>query len=112
MSGITDLYIDRGTDFNATIRITDSNDSSNVNIAGATFVSTIRKGPITSSIAGNISCAIVSVANGTIRMSIDSANTANIEPGRYLYDVIKIDSEGNKSKTISGTVIVSPGISI
>lgn len=39
-----------------------------------------------------------------------SANTANLTPTRYLYDLVITDSEDTKTRVIEGVAIVLPGV--
>jgi len=58
---------------------------------------------ITSTITGN--------ANGEITLSMTAANTANLTPGRSVFDLlINNTSTGIKTRVIEGIIIVSPGV--
>ena len=41
-------------------------------------------------------------------MSMTPANTANIKPGRYVFDVITTDSSNNKNRVLEGIITVTP----
>lgn len=106
-----DLYIDQGTDYEKTIRLQDDLTNANINISGYLFTSKVRKGPLTMNTAAVMTVSTVNVANGTIKVVLNSANTSNLEFGRYLYDIIQTNSANSKSLIYEGTVIVSPGVS-
>jgi hypothetical protein len=48
--------------------------------------------------------------SGRILISLSSADTVNIKPGRYVYDIVITDSFGVKSRVIEGMVLVREGV--
>lgn len=57
---------------------------------------------ITSTITGN--------ANGEITLSMTAANTANLTPGRQVFDLV-INSPSNvKTRVVEGVIVISPGV--
>ena len=57
---------------------------------------------ITSTITGN--------ANGEITLSMTAANTANLTPGRSVFDLLITSPTSVKTRVIEGIVVVSPGV--
>ena len=57
---------------------------------------------ITSTITGN--------ANGQITLSMTAANTANLTPGRSVFDLLITSPTGVKTRVIEGVVVISPGV--
>ena len=58
---------------------------------------------ITSTITGN--------ANGEITLSMTAANTANLTPGRSVFDLLITNtSTGIKTRVVEGIIVVSPGV--
>ena len=57
---------------------------------------------ITSTITGN--------ANGEITLSMTAANTANLTPGRQVFDLLITSPSSVKTRVIEGIVVVSPGV--
>ena len=53
--------------------------------------------------------SITDSANGTLSMSMSSANTANIKAGRYVYDLVISDTT-IQSRVIEGIVTVLPSV--
>ena len=39
-----------------------------------------------------------------------SANTANLTPGRYMYDVIITSPDSVTTRVVEGIVVVAPGV--
>lgn len=80
-----------------------------VNLFGYSASSQMRKSYyatsftiITSTITGN--------ANGEITLSMTSANTANLTPGRQVFDLLITSPASIKTRVIEGIVVVSPGV--
>jgi len=46
----------------------------------------------------------------TITLSLDSANTANIYPGRYVYDVYITNTLGSRVRVLEGIINVTPQV--
>lgn len=57
---------------------------------------------ITSTITGN--------ANGEITLSMTAANTANLSPGRSVFDLVITSPTGVKTRVVEGVIVISPGV--
>ena len=57
---------------------------------------------ITSTVTGN--------ANGEITLSMTAANTANLTPGRMVFDLLITSPTSVKTRVIEGIVVISPGV--
>ena len=57
---------------------------------------------ITSTVTGN--------ANGEITLSMTAANTANLTPGRQVFDLLITSPSSVKTRVIEGIVVISPGV--
>lgn len=103
-----DFYIDQNTDFESLITIRNPISGEYINIVGAEFSGTIRKGPETRYSSTNIVCEIINTSNSTIKISVANTETANLEQGRHVYDIIMLDSNNKKTKLLGGTIIIIP----
>ena len=45
-------------------------------------------------------------SNGQIKIALTDTITRRIKPGRYVYDIILTDSNGDKSKVLEGQALV------
>ena len=86
MAAFSELLIEQGATFSSTVNVEDSAGAA-INLSGYSASSQMRKSyyavsntTITSTITGN--------ANGEITLSMTSANTATLTPGRYVYDLL------------------------
>jgi hypothetical protein len=109
MANQVELFCDQGTDFSYTIDLS-NDDGTALNVANYTFSSSIRKSYYSSGVTANLTVSITDAANGNVRLSMNSATTANIKAGRYLYDVKMQDATNTISRVIEGIITVYPQI--
>lgn len=108
-AGYSELFLEQGASFNTSIALDD--------IAGEPFDLTIysASSQMRKSYYSSIAAAtfVVSTGNdptaGVITISLDSANTANIYPGRYLYDVY-VSTANSRVRVLEGIVNVTPQV--
>lgn len=100
------LLIDQGTDYQTSITLTDVDDNI-VNLAGYTANAQIRK-TYTSSNAVNFSVQLEE-STGEVKLSLTDSQTANMTPGRYLYDVL-LTSNNITTRIVEGIVTLTPGV--
>jgi len=103
-----DLYIEQGTTYTTSITLDDVyNDV--FNLSGFTAQAKMKSSYYTANIAASFSTTINS-GSGTITLELDAPTTANIAPGRYVYDTVIIDSSQNVTRILEGIVQVAPGV--
>lgn len=108
MATKTNLVIDQGSNFSVTIAILDATGEP-FNLSNFTGESQLRK-HYTSLTATNFSVTLGG-ANGTIVLSMSSNTTANISPGRYVYDVEVTSGASNTvTRVVEGIVTVTPNV--
>ena len=52
----------------------------------------------------------VSASTGEVTFSLDSATSANIAPGRYVYDVLIKDTANTVTRVLEGIINVNPQV--
>ena len=101
----TNLIIYKHTDFEQTFVLEDSLSNSAKDLTGFTgsckMQRTLNLGSLT---AFNLS--FTNRALGKLRISLSNAQTANIEEGKYFYELMLTDSGGVVERVIEGQVIV------
>lgn len=108
-AGYTELFLEQGSDFNMSITLDDISGSS-FNLVNYTASSQMRKSYYSSN-----STATFTVSTGTdpslgiVTLTMNSANTANIYPGRYVYDVY-VSSSDTRIRVLEGIVTVTPQV--
>lgn len=108
MAAYTELNIEQYATFSTTINVEDSQGDA-LNLQGYSASSQIRKSYYSSS-SNNFTATVTGIANGEITLSMTAANTANMSPGRYLYDLVITAPDSTKTRVVEGIVNVLPGV--
>ena len=110
MATISNLFIDQDADFTTTVTVNDSNGSA-LDLTGYTALAMIRK-TYQSSTSTTFTSAFVSPrTTGQITISLTDVQTAALEDGRYVYDLVITDASGIKTRVVEGIATVSPSVS-
>jgi len=108
-AGYSELFLEQGADFNTSITLDDVSGVA-FNLVNYTASSQMRKSYYSSNAAATFTVSTGAVPSaGIITLSLNSANTANIYPGRYVYDVY-ITSNVGRIRVLEGIVNVSPQV--
>ena len=107
MAAYSELFLEQYADFSTFINIDDTQGDA-INLVGYSASSQIRKSYY-SSTAYDFVVQITNAAQGEITLSMNSANTANMSPGRYVYDLTIKDRYSVVTRVVEGIVVVSPG---
>lgn len=107
---VNNIVINAGSDFSQPYTIYSTLDFP-INLAGYSAASMMRKHAESSVVVANFDVTFVDRFAGEIQISLGSSITKNIKEGRYVYDIMMIDSKGSKSIAIEGMVLVRTGIS-
>jgi len=109
MANYIEFQLDQGTTFNYTIVLNDDDTNANLNIAGYSISSQMRRSHYSVNATANITCTIVDASNGVFNVSLTAGETANITPGRYVFDII-YDTGSQVVRALEGTVRVNPRV--
>jgi hypothetical protein len=102
------LYINQGATFSTNVQYTDYFKNP-ISLTGYNAYSQIRTSYTSANAYANLNVSIYDSANGNITLSLDAANTALLNGGRYLYDVVANNSN-TYIRIIEGIMTVNPGI--
>ena len=108
MARISNIFIDQGADFTTTVTVTDSNGDA-VSLVGYSAAAQIRKS-YSSSTSTAFTTSISNASGGEITITLSDTQTAALEAGRYLYDVLITASGGDKTRVVEGQVTVNPSV--
>lgn len=108
MAAYSELYIEQYSDFTTTINIDDIQGNA-INLSGYSVSSQFRKSPYTASYF-SFDAQVTDASIGEITLNMPAANTADIMPGRYLYDVVITSGDNAKTRVVEGIVNVIAGI--
>ena len=108
-AGYSELFLEQGASFNTSITLDDVSGES-FNLSTYSGSSQMRKSYYSSNAAATFTVSTgANPSLGVITLSLDSANTANVYPGRYLYDVYLTSGEG-RVRVLEGIVNVTPQV--
>ena len=107
---VSNLVINAGANFSQTFNLESSDSDSALDLTGYTVSAQMRK-YAGSSTSTTFTAGIPSPATlGKIIISLTAAQTTDLKPGRYVYDVIITDVNSNKTRVIEGMVLVREGV--
>ena len=108
MAAFTEILIEQGATFSTTVNVEDTAGAA-INLYGYSASSQMRKSfyatsntIITATITGN--------ANGEITLSMTAAATANLTPGRQVFDLLITSPTNVKTRVVEGIIVISPGV--
>lgn len=108
MAAYSELYIEQFADFESTIDLTDDY-GGDLDLANCVFTSSMKKSYYSSN-ATNFIIELDPYSSSSIVLHMSANNTANLSPGRYVYDVLLTDPSNYKIRVIEGIVTVLPGV--
>ena len=88
----------------------DNIDGTPLNLVGYAGSSYIRKHPESLTTTAKFNLSFIDRANGQIRVSLASTITADIKPGRYVYDFLITENAGGITRVVEGSVLVREGV--
>jgi hypothetical protein len=103
-----ELSIEQGANFNTVLDLKDAAGGI-LNLSGYSVAAQLRKSYY-SSTATDFTMTISDAGAGQITMAMSSANTANVTPGRYVYDILLTSGSGVKTRIIEGIITVLPSV--
>ena len=106
---ISNIVIYAGADFNQIFTLEGSNNSA-LNLTGYSATAKMKKHPASLNDTASFSVSIVNAQLGQLKISLGSATTKDIKPGRYSYDILLVSNAGIKSRVIGGSAIVTAGV--
>lgn len=108
MAIISNLTVDQGSTFSATVDVTDTSGNP-TNLTGYSVAGQVRKS-YSSSTAIDFVSSITDGANGVVSISLSDTVTNNMKAGRYVYDVEILSSGGTRTRVLEGQLEVTPGV--
>ena len=108
MAAYSELFVEQYADYTTKINVDDLQGDA-INLTGYSASAQARKSYY-STTAYNFNTSISDAAKGEITISMPSANTANMSPGRYVYDLKIVDPDEVVTRVVEGIVVVSPGV--
>tara|TARA_Y100001963_G_scaffold86744_1_gene119916 strand:+ start:972 stop:1307 length:336 start_codon:yes stop_codon:yes gene_type:complete len=110
MATISNLFIDQDADFSTTVTVNDSTGSA-LDLTGYTALAQLRKSYKSSSATSFTVAFVDPRTSGQITLSLADGDTGALSAGRYVYDLVITDSEGDKTRVVEGIITVKPSVS-
>ena len=108
MAGFAELTLEQGASFTTTVTVNGS-DGSPTNLTSYTAAAQLRKSYY-STTANNFTVTVSNAAAGELTMAMTAANTANLTPGRAVYDLLITSPTGVKTRVVEGIVTILPAV--
>jgi hypothetical protein len=108
VAGFVELTIEQGANFSTTVTVNDTTGAP-TNLTNFSSQAQLRKSYY-SSTANNFTVSITNAAAGELTISLSAANTANLTPGRYVYDLLITSPANVKTRVIEGIATVLPSV--
>jgi hypothetical protein len=110
MPQFSELSIYQGADFNQILTLTDDTTGLLLNVANYTITSNAKVSPISPNVAFSFTMTINDAANGNVSMTLPAGVSANVNPGRYVFDVKSKSPANVISPIIYGNIDLQAGI--
>lgn len=101
------ITIAQGTTFSEVFTSTET-DGSASNLQGYTGAAMIKKHP--SATTSETFSVSITAGTGEVAIGLTAGATSRLKPGRQVYDVVLTSSSGVVSRLVSGSAIVTAGI--
>jgi hypothetical protein len=105
---VSNIVIEQGFDFDTSFQLEDTRTNSPLVLTDATTEAQLRK-YYGSSTAVSLGSTITSPDLGIISISLTGAQSVNLKPGRYVFDV-KITNAGREYKAVEGSALIRGGV--
>lgn len=107
MTTRANIYVDQGTDFSTFLNL--STEVGIYDLTSQQFECDVRKVFSSSSVFSPTFVIEPGGESGVVEMQIPSEVTANVEPGKYQYDVVMLNGNA-KEKILEGLMFILPTI--
>lgn len=108
MAAYSELTLEQYATFSTTVNVQDIQGDA-LNLTNYNTAAQIRKSYYSSN-AVSFNVFVSNISTGEITMVMDSANTASLSPGRYVYDLTITSPSNVTTRVVEGIVNVLPGV--
>ncbi|MEY3311175.1 MAG: Synechococcus phage [Bacteroidota bacterium] len=107
---VSNITIPVGADFNQTFILSNAFGNS-LNLSGYTASSILKKHPNSSKTSAVFDVTFPDPRmTGQVRISLASTITSTLKSGRYCYDILVDDGNGERTRVIEGSALVTAGV--
>ena len=107
MAATYNITINQNADFRRNFQVKE--DSTVLDITSYSFSGRLKE---TFNHSGHVdfTTAIENAAQGTFSISLTDTQTADMDPGTWVYDIIMTDSSGTKTRLLNGNAFLKQGV--
>ena len=106
---VTNLTIHTGTDFDQVFILADDASESIINLTNYTSSAKMKRHG-TSATSTSFTTSFTDISGGKVKIALTAAQTAELKPGRYLYDLILTNSSGENIRVVEGEIMVKKSV--
>ncbi len=106
---VANIIINGGADFSQTYDLADSNTNSAKDLTNQSVASQMRKHAGAVGVT-TFTTTIVNPTAGQIRIGLTTSQTAALDPGRYVYDLMLTAPDNSMTRVIEGMALVREGV--
>ena len=107
---VNNLVVNSGSNFSQSFTLEGSDTNSALDLTGYSVSAQMRKWAGSSNATSFNAYVDVPLTDGKIVLLLNSTQTAELKPGRYVYDVVIQNQSGIKNRVIEGMVLVTEGV--
>lgn len=107
MSATYNITINQNSDFERSFQIKEDNVI--LDITNYSFSGRLSENHNTTAVQ-DFTTAVTDAAAGTFTVSLTDTQTAALDPGTWVYDVVMTDASGKKTRLLQGNAFVSQGV--
>ena len=106
---VSNIVIESGATFESVFEFEEYTNETALNLTGNTVSAQLRK-HYGSSTAVSFASTITNPTTWRITIELSATQTSSLKQGRYVYDILVEDLQGEKTKLVEGSAIVRPGV--
>ena len=106
---VANIVINGGADFNQTYDLADQNTNAAKDLTNHTVASQMRKHAAAVGVT-TFTTTIVNATAGQVRIGLTTSQTAELKPGRYVYDLMLTAPDNSMTRIIEGMALVREGV--
>lgn len=111
MAQYIEIDIDQGADFVLDLGLK-NDDGTAKDVTGYTFSSSIKKSFYSTTEIASFTVNTTYASTGGVILELTASQTADIKPGRYLFDIKQKDTLNKVERLAEGIVTVNPQITV
>jgi len=109
MAIYANLIIDQGSEFTTTVTVTEAGSGDLTDLTGYLVRAQMRKS-YASQTSYDFEAFASDPESGTLKITLDSATSGALKPGRYVYDIEIESGTGAVTRVVEGQIEVTPRV--